>query len=161
MFDSIVTENLIRHGCENEVPFEFGTSESPGERCYSAGFVFGPDYPNSHAYVSVTVARAGKLLDLREYHRFKRKVRMEDKDQPHDMQWGSSLFPDIGRRAMVGLVLSPNGGGDAVVFTTSDGRFDIKVEQGNHLAKGLEGPNVLCGKIAREVCRLYGSKPGR
>lgn len=161
LFDPIVTEEVIRDGCENDIPFEFGQEESQGQRSYSATFSLGPDHPESHAYAEVTVAPAGKLLKLREYRRHKREILKLDKESPPDEQWAPALFPDIGKRAMVSFIVSPNGGGGAVVFTTNDGRYDVKVEEWNHLAEGVEGPTVLCVKIATEICRLYDSRRGR
>jgi len=158
--DSIITEELVRSGCKNALPFSFTTEHTIGRRTYHADFEFGPEHPECSTFVTITICRVGKLLDPAEYETTKKQVREKDKKNPPDRQLEPLMFPAIGKRAMVGLVLGPGGGGDWLVFTTSDGRFDIKVEQGNRWSEGVEGPIVLCDRIARDICSKYDSLEG-
>jgi len=157
-FDPIVTEDLIREGCEHDIPFEFAMSQTPTKRSYDATFLFGPEHPECSAYATITIARAGVLLDPERYEWHKRIVRNMDKDNPPDMRWAPYLLPNIGRKAIAGFALGSGGGGDFLVFTTSDGRFDVQIEQGNRLPEDMDGPGVLCEKIAREISRRYNTR---
>lgn len=54
-----------------------------------------------------------------------------------------------------GVFLGPGGGGDATSFTTSDGKFDIIVEQHNKGMEGIVSPVVSTEKLSKELNRLY------
>ncbi len=160
-FDTIVTEDLVRNACKHDVPpFSFGVKQADGQRVYGVASNFGPEHPECNAYVTVTVCKAGKLLDVTEYEKSKTEIKERDMKNPDDMRLEPFLLPDIGKRAMAGFALGPGGGGDWLIFTTSDGRYDVKVEQGNRLSEGVQGPTVLCDKIARDICTAYDSRDG-
>lgn len=159
-FDSMVTEDLIRKGCEHNLPFTFSTRHTADKRCYKADFHFPAEHPECNAYVSITVCSAGKLLDPEKYRQWKNEVKQQHEAKTGQMQLSSFLFPNIGKRAVVGMGLGPGAGGDSLVFTTNDGSYDVKVEQGNRLSEAVTGPNVVCQKIAREICRRYDKQQG-
>lgn len=54
-----------------------------------------------------------------------------------------------------GMVISPFGGGDMTSITTSDGKFDIIVEQHNKGMKGVISPEVSTEKLSKELYRCY------
>lgn len=53
--------------------------------------------------------------------------------------------------------ISPFGGGDSSSLTTSDGKFEIIVEQSNHGMKGVVSPAIYTNKLAEELNRKYSS----
>jgi len=154
-FDSIVTEKLIRTNCKLEVPFAFTDERSSVLRKISANFLFGEQCSECNTYIAVRIATAGELLDQTEYELHRNQVKEADSDRPADMRMESFLFPNIGRRAMASVVLSPNGGGYTLVFTTSNGRFDVEIEQSSRLEKDVHGPEVDVDKIAITISDSY------
>jgi hypothetical protein len=104
----------------------------------------------------VTVAPAGRLLSAKEIERVRKEVSEHDAQQPDPkLRFGESLFPSIGKRALAGFAIGPGGGGYSIVFTTSDGRWDIDVSAGNKMKEGMEQPGLDVDRLAQETCDLY------
>ncbi len=167
-FDELVTRELISSACENSVPFTFSVSGENGKRVYQADFEVGAEEPGIFYYCKVTVAAAGVLPERGEYEMAKRewkRSRAKEKQMRteadlqelglSDVGFEQSMFPDIGKRAMGWFALGPGGGAGGILFTTSDGRFDVDVEGSNKLKEGIEHPGLDYEELARRLSDLY------
>jgi hypothetical protein len=121
-----------------------------------AEFRLGSADPQFFCECTVTVAPSGRLLTPKDIERVrKRVVEYDARVSEPELRCGNMMFPSIGKRALLSLVISPGGGGDSVVFTTSDGRLDVCVSQSNRLKDGIEEPGVDGGRIASELSDQY------
>ena len=154
-FDKRITPRLIASVCGKDVPFSFSSVRRWTEVEYRVLFTFKTDDPEISASITIVVAPAGRYLKPSEYEREKAKTIESDRKEPPEMRWTPDLFPEIGRRARVGLALGPGGGGDTTIFTTSDGWFDVSVSQSNRLKEGIAVPDLDMRKLTRMISDLY------
>jgi hypothetical protein len=120
-------------------PFSFEVLEEDTARVYTARVIFVPTSPRQHYQCSVIVMSGGRLLDV---------------DAHQESVAGE--FPPIGRRAQREyLVLGPSGAAFGLTFTTTDGRFDVRVMLGNLLPTGADVPDFDIDETARRISLLY------
>ena len=85
------------------------------------------------------VTAGGRLLDVDAYQR--RRTRFERKPG-RTAESLAGEFPSIGRRAQRELLgFGPGGAGFGLTFTTTDGRFDVRVRVSNLLPASAEVPD--------------------
>jgi hypothetical protein len=95
----------------------------------------------------------GRLLDVDAHQR--RRARFE-RESGRTAESVAGEFPPIGRRAQREyLVLGPSGAAFGLTFTTTDGRFDVRVMLGNLLPTGADVPDFDIDETARRISLLY------
>ena len=157
-FDELINRELIQQAVGNRVEFSFTKTHSPTQLEYQIGFPLGTTNAGMYSYGWVCVAPAGHLLDVSKYEKRRSQIAEMDTHRPPDERLGPMMFPPLGKRAAVGIVYGPNGGGETIVFTTSDGNFDVEVSQRNHSKKEQKVPTLDTGKLAEELCKRYDAR---
>jgi hypothetical protein len=153
VFDDIITRAEMARGLEREIPFSFDVHEENEARLYVGVFEFPRMRPREHYVFSAVVARAGVLLDVREYER----RRAEFERQPNVSEDAlRAEFPAIGKRAQRNIFgFGPGGAGYGLTFTTSDGTFDVRIAVSNLLPSSVKTPNFRVFETARRISYLY------
>jgi hypothetical protein len=147
-FDEIVTQGLIAGGFQAPTPFAFSVREQDGARIYVAEHQFARTSSRHHYVCAIAVAPSGKLLDGAEHER-RRK-------QPRSVAETARDFPHIGKRAQLELLgFGPDGAAFGLTFTTSDGKFDVKVTVSNLLPEGVDVPHFDIEGTARRIALHY------
>ena len=151
VFDDIATQEMLLTACTASGPRSFAALKPEGQRLYVLSY--GPAKENPDSGCTVRVASGGALLDRRhfaEHYEAERKAKADRGASYFDF-----YFPKIGRRALVEPGgFGPGGGGYSIIFTTSDGCCDVKVEQGGLLS---DDDNALVDlhKLARSLSDAY------
>lgn len=158
-FDKLIDRQLVELTFTNTVQFSFNKEvQNVTQLVYNIGFPLGTTDQDVYSYGTISVAPAGQLLDPVEYDKHKAEVAEHDLQLPPDHQFGPTMFPPLGKRAMWGIAYGPNGGGITVIFTTSDGKFDIDVSQRSHSKEGLHIPVLDAESIAKALCKVYDAR---
>jgi hypothetical protein len=156
IWDPLVTRDFVAEGCANEVPFSYEARTDQESRVYRTVFDLKTDDAGLFCHLIVTIGPGGTLLPTEDYEKaLKEAERMDRERSDSDSNLVESFFPEICRRAQIGFILSPNGGGGSTTFTTNDGRFDVCVEQGNHLSDKVTDPGVNTTALARVLSDRY------
>lgn len=156
-FDSIITKDMVSSGYTGTVPLSFRVLERDGSRIYEAAYEFRSTDPAQHHTCSITVAKAGTLLDPKEYE--KRYSETERDNADRGPEYLLSQFPRIGRRAQRDIFgAGPGGASFGLTFTTSDGLFDVRITVSELLPEGVEDPRFDFEKAARKISDLYDKK---
>lgn len=154
-FDSIITKKFIRGQCEQSVTFTLQKMLDDGRFNATAAFEIAPGEPEFVCRLDITVAPHGVLLDPDAYEQARAKLRASDAELPAERHMEAMIFPDIGKRAMLGFALGPGGGGTTVLFTTSDEKYDVAVDYSQRGREGLPDPGLDRLEVARTVSRAY------
>ncbi|MGD9217460.1 MAG: hypothetical protein PVJ84_21790, partial [Desulfobacteraceae bacterium] len=101
--------------------------------------------PYHHYICSISVASAGTFINPQQYQKEYNRLQNDHKRASPD-RWQQRLlldFPDIGSRAQWGHISAgPGGASFQLMFTTSDGRYDIKALISNLLPENVESPDL-------------------
>jgi len=159
-FDSIITAELIAAGYREKVPLTFGVVDQDSTRVYWSNFEFQRLDPAEHYTCAVTVARAGQLLDPREHEERYRRFQRDYADR--GPEYLLHEFPKIGKRAQRELIaLGPGGAAFGLAFTTSDGRYDVRIVVSNLLPNSIEDdPDCDIDVTATRISDLYDQAAG-
>ena len=153
VFDEMVTRTEMTAGFSRPHPFSFEVLEVDGVRVYAAQVAFARTLPRQHYLCSVMVAAGGRLLDVDAYQR--RRMRFE-REPGRTAESLAGEFPPIGRRAQRELLGFGRGGAAfGLTFTTTDGRFDVRVTLSNLLPANAEVPDFDVDETARRISLLY------
>lgn len=127
VFSKIINKKLISNTLHNKLTFNF-TQENVKNKIYYVNVSYNfPD--DSYATITIEVTKHGLLLSKEKYMKQREKISKLNK------KWLELFFPDIGKMAVYGFALGPNGGGDGITFTTKDEKYDIKIDQSSHMNK--------------------------
>ncbi|MGH8621501.1 MAG: hypothetical protein ACRET3_05115, partial [Burkholderiales bacterium] len=145
---------LITAGYRQKVPLAFGVVDNDSTRVYWSEYQFARTDPWQHYTASVTVAKGGDLLDPRAYEERYRQMSRDSADRIE--QYLLTQFPHIGKRAHwdVGLA-GPGGATFGLTFTTSDGRYDVRIMVSNLMPTGIDDPDFHIEGTARRISDLY------
>jgi hypothetical protein len=99
-------------------------------------------------------------LDPKEYER--RRAQDEAKQDYRDREkYFLNEYPPIGKRAQREFLgFGPGGGAFGLTFTTSDGKFDIRIIISNLLPNEVEMPDFDIIETAKRISQLYDRKSG-
>lgn len=158
-FDKLITRELVAAGFKQTIQFSFKVSESEKTRVYESAYQFKQRSPEEHYTCSISVAPAGVLLDPHEYER--RRADAGQRAANRRGEYLSEEFPSIGKRALRQVFgAGPGGAAYGLTFTTSDGKFDIRIMVSNLLPEGVKDPDFDILKTAQNISRLYEHKSG-
>ena len=104
------------------------------------------------------MAEAGKFLDPQEYRKAFNRLKLEHQKASPD-RWEEQLlidFPKIGLRSKWGnSSAGPGGAAFDLVFTTSDGRYDVKALLSSLMPDTVESPDLELVQIAKSISHHY------
>jgi len=159
-FDRIITRNCLAAGYRDSVPLSFGVAEQDSTRVYWSEYEFRRTDVGDHYTSSITVAKGGTLLDPQAHEERYQKTKRDSADRGE--QYLLSQFPDIGKRAHWDvLVAGPGGAAFGLTFTTSDGRYDVRIIVSNLLPAGVDEPDFDIDGTARRISALYDRSAGK
>lgn len=159
IFDKIITRNFFISAAKNDAPLNFVISDfDETEKIYSMELDFNKKDPLEHYICSIGAAQAGTYIKNQEYEAsyayYKETFRKE-----HPDKWQEFLkieFPDIGKRAIRDLgTFGPGGAMFAVMFTSSDGKFDIKASISSNLPDNVDDPEFDISEMLTKVSDMY------
>lgn len=159
IFDKIITRNFFNSSAKNDALLKFVISNfSETEKIYSVELLFKKKDPYEHYICSIGVAKAGTYIKDKEYEA-SYAYYMETLQKEHPDNWQEFLkieFPDIGKRAIRDRgTFGPGGAMFAVMFTSSDGKFDIKASISSNLPDNVDDPEFDISEMLTEVSDRY------
>jgi hypothetical protein len=153
VFDEIVTRAEMAAGFDRPHPFSFEVDQEDGARVYAADVAFARTARAQRYLCAVMVTAGGRLLDVDAHQR--RRARFEG-EPGHTAESLAGEFPSIGRRAQRELfAFGPGGAAFGLTFTTTDGKFDVRVMLSNLLPRSAEVPAFDVDETARRISLLY------
>lgn len=154
-FDRIITRDLLAAGYRDSVPLSFGVVDQDSTRVYWSEYQFARADPAEHYTCAVTVAKAGQLLDRREHEERYRRFQRDYADR--GPAYLLHEFPHIDRRAQREFIaFGPGGAAFGLTFTTSDGRYDVRIVVSNLLPNSIEeDPDCDVDSTAKTISELY------
>lgn len=153
-FDELVTKDFLAFGLETPVAFEYGIKTENNIRIYAGTTVFSEADSGNYYHFGIGVATAPALLDEIAYCNGKRRLLRESGGQAEQLV--QHAFPPLGCRAQREFYgAGPGGSGYALVFTTSDCRYDVRVFVGMDLSGQTTDPAFDIDKIAYALSARY------
>lgn len=164
IFDEIITRGFFISAAKNDVPLKFMIDDFDGTRkIYSMELDFKKTNPHQHYLCSIGVAKAGAYVKDKEFEESYAR-RKEALLKKHPGKWEEFLeidFPDIGKRAVWDRgTFGPGGAMFAVMFTSSDGGFDIKASISNLVPNGVDDPEFDIKEMSKKISDMYDKKVG-
>jgi len=158
-FDKIVTRELVASAFQRKVPVSFQVLADDSTRIYHGEYQFRHVDPADHYNCFIIVAAAGALLDSRTYEQ--RYSETERNYADRGKEYLLSQFPPIGKRAQRSLFgFGPGGAAFGLTFTTSDGKFDVRIMVSSLLPTTIEDPRFDVDSAARRISELYDRDAG-
>jgi len=158
VFDDVITRNVMAAGLKTWIPFSFNVREHDNVRVYEGIYEFPRTGPAERYVFYAVVAPSGTLLDIREYER-RRAELAEKPERSKDESPSEFEFPPIGKRAQRNVLsFGPGGAVFGLTFTTSDGKFDVRVAVSNLLPANVETPNFDIYETAQRISYFYDTK---
>jgi hypothetical protein len=158
MFDRIITSKIAIGKDATKYPFSLSAGTKQGTRDYIFELQFKKSDPYHHYVCAISVASAGTFINPQQYQKEYNRLQNEQKRAYPD-RWQQQLlldFPKIGARAQWGhMSAGPGGASFQLMFTTSDGRYDIKTMISNLLPESVESPNLELEQIAKAISNHY------
>lgn len=159
IFDKIITRNFFISAAKNDAPLKFVISDfGETEKIYSMELAFNKKDPYEHYICSIGVAKAGTYIKDKEYEASYAYYK-ETFQKEHPDKWQEFLkieFPDIGKRAIRERgTFGPGGAMFAVMFTSSDGKFDIKASISSKLPDNVDDPEFDISEMLKKVSDMY------
>ena len=147
-FDKIVPQVFKNVGLMNNARFSFNIVTGDGEPHYVVKYLNPASDEMSQWIVAVSVAFAGKYIDPDKYDAIQKTL-----------QTGNS--PALGKRYMdVDLIntatdFAPPGMFSGMVFTTLDGKYDIRILLSDMLPKDVVPPKFDHDAVGRLILEMY------
>jgi hypothetical protein len=158
IFDRIITPKIAIGKDASKYPFALSTGAAQGTRDYIFELQFKKTDPYHHYICSISVASAGTFINPQQYQKEYNRL-LNDHKRAYPDRWHQRLlldFPDIGARAQWGHISAgPGGASFQLMFTTSDGRYDIKALISNLLPENVESPDLELEQIAKAISDHY------
>jgi hypothetical protein len=156
-FDNLITRELVTAGFKRPIRFSFKTFEHEKTRIYESAYQLKQKRSGDHYICLIGVAPSGVLLDPEEYDR--RRAEVEQEAASRSGEYLSEELPSIGKRAMRQFFgFGPGGAAYGLTFTTSDGKFDVRITISNLLSNGVKDPGFDVLKTARQISLRYDRK---
>lgn len=148
-FDEIITRKLMDSFSATSRAYEFTQQEEPEGSTYRFDWnVHDPVDSTIHAYVEITIAPEGVFLSEEDYAQFRTAMINNGllDDEP---------LPDTTARLAWSSGIGPNGGGETIVATTGDNKYDIRLIQSYHLNEidNFKPPSM--GHLAAAILESY------
>jgi hypothetical protein len=158
LFEKILTREVLLGNDVEKYPLSLDVYEENSVMRYIFEYKFEKKVPFQYYICTVSVAKAGRLIDQKryeeEYNRFK-----EEYLKFFPEIWTRQLridFPEIGRQAPTGhLAVGPGGPSHGLLLTTPDGKFDIRIMICNLLPETIESPDLDIARIAKAISDRY------
>jgi hypothetical protein len=159
IFDDLITRKLVASGFKRPIKFSFKVFEEDKTRSYISDYQFPRKKPTQHYTCSISVAPAGTFIAPQEYERRRAEVKREYSDRGEE--YLLHRFPPIGKRAQQDFsTFGPGGAIFGLTFTTSDGKFDVRISISNVLPDDVETPVFDIDGTAKRISQLYDRKSG-
>ena len=157
-FEKIITREILLGEDVEKYPLSLDIYEENSVMSYIFEYKFEKEAPFQYYICTVSVAKAGRLIDQKryeeEYSRFKEEY-LKFFPEIWTRQLGID-FPEIGRRARNGqLAVGPGGASHGLLLTTPDGKFDIRIMISNLLPETIESPDLDIARIAKAITDRY------
>ena len=128
--------------------------ERDEKRMYIGEYAFKKTASGQHAMLVVAIAPGGSLLSDEAYRR--RVDAVQQEQQTRQPGYAEYELPSYGKRALRRFLgFGPGGAGYGLVFTTSDGRYDVEVAVSSLLPMGTDTPEMDIDAIAGGIARRY------
>jgi len=158
LFEKILTREVLLGKDVEKYPLSLDVYDENSVMRYIFEYKFEKNAPFQYYICTVSVAKAGRLIDQKryeeEYNRFK-----EEYLKFFPEIWTRQLridFPEIGRQAPTGqLAVGPGGASHGLLLTTPDGEFDIRIMICNLLPETIESPDLDIARIANTISDRY------
>jgi hypothetical protein len=152
VFDSFLNEKFIKSNINQNRDFDFKIDNIDNKRSYSYTLKFKQTSENQYFLFGVVVAKAGVLLNKDEYEAERKKIERKKSD-PSVLE---TQFPNIGKRAMKETgFFGPGGSSYGLVFTTSDGLYDVKLVISLLLPDTIDSPEIDIRNAAQLISNAY------
>lgn len=158
LFDNIITKELSIGDQIGEYRFSSSTKSDIDTKHYIFDYQFKKVDPYHHYTCTVSAAEAGKFINPQQYQKEYDQLKKEYMESNPD-RWKQQLlveYPDIGLRSLWGHTFAgPGGASFELVFTTSDGKYDIKTLLSNLMPDKVESPDLKLEQIAETISKNY------
>lgn len=154
-FDSYLDRQFVTNQFQQQkVPLDFVSDTVDNKRSYAYTLKFEQTSENQYYLFGVYVSKAGELLDIKEFDKdYKNFVSKNPKPKKIEIE-----FPNIGKRARRDAgFFGPGGSSYGLVFTTSDGLYDVKLVESLLLPANVAPPNIDIRQFARTISSAYDS----
>lgn len=162
IFDRLISKELIEaHFAEQTpFPFSFTVTRKRDARYYGVEYQFPRSDPVQHYVCSIQVASGETLLDPEQYRQHYSRIK-NDYYAERGEKYMLYQFPDIGKRAQQDhWVFGPGGASFGLTFTTSDGKYDVRIIISNLFSEEVDDPGFDVEGAAREISRRYDKEVG-
>ena len=150
-FDSYINNEFVTHTLHQNYPLDFIVENRNNTRSYSYTLKFKQTHDNQYYLFSLVVAKAAVLLNPDEY-----RADYKEFIEHHSASEVETKFPKIGKRAEKETgFFGPGGSSYSIVFTTSDGQFDVKLVVSMLLPENVDSPNIDIRRVAQLVSAEY------
>lgn len=147
IFDSFLNNQFVKNKLNQDYPLEFIVDTLDNKKSYSYTLKFNQINENQYYLFGVAVAKAGVLLNADELKSDKKNA---------DSSLNEINFPRIGKRAKreTGF-FGPGGSSYGLVFTTTDGLYDVKIVVSMLLPENVDSPDIDIRHAARTISNIY------
>ena len=161
LFDKVVTKEVAMGKGADGFNFSSGAAERHNVKNYIFEYQFEKAVPYHHYICSISVAEAGTFIDPKVYEKEYGRLKSEYMKSSPGRWWQQLLidFPKVGKRARWGhITAGPGGTTFGLLFTTSDGMYDVKILISNLLPDTIEGPDLDIEQIAVGISDRYNKR---
>ncbi|MFH0925258.1 MAG: hypothetical protein V1872_06445 [bacterium] len=154
LFDKLITKEFVASGFKERISFSFEISEEDEVRSYTGTYQFHMEDPGGYCIVSISVAEAGRFINLKDYEQSYADTKKNYADRGEE--YLLSQFPEIGKRAQTNFFgVGPGGSAYGITLTTSDDKFDVRIAIGMLIPYTLKDPDFDIKGIAKRLSNLY------
>lgn len=147
--EQLVEVSSIDRADNSQLALNATSERKQDEQWLQVVYTFERTAPEQHFSLTFTLAPAGRFIQEQDFRERRREAEAR----------GTNLaleFPPIGLRAAhVLLGFGPGGAAESLTFTTTDGRFDIRVVQSNLMPEGVDSPTVDLRQLASALEQRY------
>lgn len=147
-FDTIVPQALKTAGLMDSNKFSFNIVKHTDERHYVVRYLIPAKDDLKHWIVAVSVAPAGKYIDIAKYEETQKA-------------FPKGFKPIMGKRFMdvdimnVPTDFAPPGMFSGMAYTTPDGKYDVRILLSDLLPKDSIHPKFDWDSVGRKILELY------
>ena len=149
-FDFYINDEFVKNTLSQNFPLDFKIEDVDNARSYSYTLRFIKTNKYQYYGFGVVVAKAGIFLDAEKYNIEFKKIFQQN---PAKVE---TEFPHIGKHAeMEPGFFGPGGSSFSLVFTTSDGKYDVRLVISMLLPNKVDSPDIDLKHAARIISVAY------
>ena len=155
-FDSLVSKELMSSFARDPMKATFSIADTYEGHQYLLLFDLARATDDIFTLSRIVVMPGGSRLSTEAIAEYKKKIsEFEGRSGKKVFSDLISSYPKVGSQSLPVFFASPNGGGWGIVFTTSDGRFDISVTEDSHLYLDMKSPGMDIVGLAKAISEKY------